>query len=164
MIDYSEIILVLGAVVIFSLVALNTNRMLANHNRLLIEQELEYTAIAKGQELVDKARTLAFDETTTGGNEPGTIPDDFADPGNLGTAADSDAGGIFDDFDDYNNYSASDTTGNGVFNITAQVMYVTENNPETNAGTETRHKYLNVTVSSPYLSNNINVTYVKTYY
>lgn len=163
MFDYSEILLALGAVVLFSIVAVNTNRMLANHNRVLVESELEYAAVAKGQEIVDRAKSLAFDETTVGGNEPANIPADFTIPDNLGTASDSDSTG-FDDFDDYHNYAAVDTTANGIFQVTAAVSYVAATNTDSTVGYATTRKHMAVTVSSPFLSDSIRVEFLKTYY
>jgi len=163
MFDYSDIIVALGAVVLFSVIAINANRMLANHNRQFVEGDLEYTAIAKAQEIIDQAQSLAFDETTTGRTKPVSIPEDFTDPENLGTAFDSDSTG-FDDFDDFHSYAVTETTAQGVYNISTRVVYVTESNPGTSAGQETGNKHLTVSVSSPYLPDSINVSCIKTHY
>lgn len=163
MIDYSDILLALGAVVLFSIVAVNTNRTLANHSRLLMESELEYTAVAKGQELIDRAKTLAFDETTVGGGVPGTIPSGFTAPAGLGTAVDNDSAG-FDDFDDYHQYTVTDTTMNGIFQLTAAVRYVSESNPDSTVAQPTLRKRLAVTITSPFLSDTLTMQTLKTHY
>jgi len=164
MVDTSDILILLGAVVIFAILSLNTNRMLNNHNSAILESELTYTGIAKAQDVIDHARVLAFDETTIGGAEPAVVPDGFTDPADLGSVSDGDSASVYDDFDDFNGMSETDTTAEAIYAVSAEVMYVTSGDPDTDAGTQTKYKKLTVTVSSPYLDNSITMSFIKGYY
>jgi len=164
MVDTSDLLLVLGALVIFALVTLNINTMLATNTANLTTNELDYEGVAVGQNVIDEARVLAFDESCTNGNSPSNIPQDFSNSSNFGGASEGEAYPHFDDFDDYNGYSRTDTTTHGVYTISARVMYVETANPETNAGHKTRNKRMNVTVTSPYLDHDITLYFIRSYY
>lgn len=164
MIDTTDILLVLGAGVIFSLIAMNTNRMLINQEETHIEADLMYGGVAKAQEFIDHARLLPFDETTVVGGAPSHIPSGFTDPGALGNTSDDDAGSAFDDFDDYNGFTTIDTTQNCIYNVHANVHYSNPNDPDIDAGNETLYKTLTVTVSSPFFPDTIRMKYVKSFH
>jgi len=162
MIDTSDILLVLGAGVIFSIIALNTNKMMINQEQTQIDADLLYSGIAKAQEYIDHARVLAFDETTVMGGRPNNIPNGFTHQSNLGTSADNDHG-TFDDFDDFNGFATTDTTQNCIYDISAEVHYANQDHPEENAGGRTRYKCLTVTVTSPFLRDTVRLQYVKSF-
>lgn len=170
MFDTSDILLVLGAGVIFSIIALNTNKMMINQEQTQIDAELLYSGVAKAQEYIDRARTLAFDETTVMGSTPTNLPNGFTHPSHLGTADDNDNldddgdDVVFDDFDDFNGMNRTDTTQNCVYNISAEVHYVDENNPTAVAGGRTFYKCMTVTVTSPFLADTIRLQYVKSFF
>lgn len=174
--DYSDLVFMMGAMVLFSMFANNANDSMVRSSTLLTQVEVEYSAIAFAQGIVDEARSRAFDEVTVAPDPEdrsiignllllggGGIPNSFTAIGNLGP----DTGEVypnFDDFDDYDGLSIVRTTGYGDITITAEVIYVTENNVETDAGVRTTMKRLNVTATHPDLANPITISYVKTYY
>jgi len=162
MIDTSELLMVLGAIVIFSVAVLNINRGVARNGTLLMESELEYTAVSLGQKIIDEARTKAFDEATVT-YSPSNVPAAFTRSNRFGGANDGESFAQFDDFDDYHGLSLQDTTAHGIYTISASVAYVTENNPDTPAGGKTSFKRLDVSVSSDFLSNTITLSYLKPY-
>ncbi len=162
MVDSSELLMTLGAIVIFSVAVLNINRGMARNEILMMEAELEYTAVALAQDLIDEARLKAFDEESVDGN-PSNIPQGFTQSNSFGGAQDGETYPNFDDFDDYHGYSRQDTTTHGVYTTSASVMYVNVNNPDVSAGGKTAFKRLDVTVTSPFLSNTMTLSYLKPY-
>jgi len=160
MINVSEILLVLGAVVIFALAVLNVNQSLARNDTYLMTTELEYEAIPLGQRIIDEARSCAYDENAVSGMLY-NIPSDFTSDANFGGASDGESYPAFDDFDDYHGLSITDTTQNGIYSIDATVMYVTEGNPDADAGFKTNYKRLDVAVSSQFIPDTIRFSYIK---
>ncbi|PAU93291.1 hypothetical protein CK503_12780 [Aliifodinibius salipaludis] len=63
--DYSDIIFLMGAMVIFSLLSVNTSRMFQMNNRVQMEAEIEYHAVSIAQNEIDRVRWIesesAFD-------------------------------------------------------------------------------------------------------
>ncbi|MCF7802910.1 MAG: hypothetical protein K9N46_07510 [Candidatus Marinimicrobia bacterium] len=160
----AELLLVLGALTIFSLSTLNINAVLSQNNEMMVEQEYSYAAIALGQSYIDSFRSLAFDEATLGGTIPTNIPNDFSNSSNFGGNGEGEDIPDFDDFDDYDEYQVADTTQHGVFQISVDVIYVDASAPDLNAGTKTSHKRMFVTIDSPYLNDTITLSYMKSYY
>lgn len=74
--DYSDIIFLMGAMIIFSLLTLQTTRTFQLNNRLQMNGELEYSAISIAQDQVDKMRWMqnqtAFNNFVS--NFPQTVP------------------------------------------------------------------------------------------
>lgn len=161
MIGMSDVLQVMGAMVIFSLVLLNVNRFLLVNDKQETSAEIEQAAVTHAQDLIERARMLPFDKATSGGATPSNIPDDFTSCGpGFGENQPSD----FNDFDDYEGYTNSVDTKFGEFNTSVKVCYVTSADYSSCTTTKTTHKRMQVTVSSPYLDNDINMSYVRTFY
>lgn len=160
MVDTSDLLLVLGAIVIFSIAVLNVNRGVTRNEVLMTEAELEYTAIALGQDLIDEARIKSFDEATVAVT-PSNIPAAFSKENKFGGSNDGEVYPAFDDFDDYDGYQRQDTTAHGIYTVSASVMYVTEAAPNTDAGGKTAFKRLDVVVSSPFMDHTVTLSYLK---
>ncbi len=162
MIDTSDLLLVLGAMVILSITIININRASALNDILLMESELEYTAIALGQNFIDAARAKSFDENTVS-STPNNVPAGFTRASKFGGGNDGETFANYDDFDDFHGVSISETTEHGVYQISATVNYVSESNPGIISNNKTLHKRMNVSVSSDFLPNTIELSYVKTF-
>lgn len=174
--DYSDLIFMMGAMVLFSLFANSANDGMVRGNTLLVQVEVEYSAIAMGQTIIDEARSKAFDRVTVP-----TDPDEFNIIGNTGllgssgypqgfTAPNSlgkESGEVypaFNDFDDYNNLTLTRASEYGDYSITGRVYYVRIEDPTTAVSAKTNLKRLEVTVNHPNLLNPIVISYVKTYF
>ncbi len=174
--DYSDLVFMMGAMVLFSLFANNVNDGIVRGSTLLTQVEVEYSAIAFGQTIIEQARSRSFDEITVP-----TDPDEEAIVGNtrlLGAngypngftspqAFGSDTGEIypnFDDFDDYHELSLVRESAYGDYSITAVVEYLDEDDFSTASSSRTNVKRLNVRVDHPNLLNPIIIPYVKTYF
>lgn len=59
--DRSDIILLLGAMVVFSYLLLNINGFLLRNNRVQTQTEIQYSGISLAEDIIDNARWLSFD-------------------------------------------------------------------------------------------------------
>lgn len=168
MIGYSEVIQTMAAMIIFSVILMNANHMIHRNTVMQVEGELEQEVIAIGQEIIEEARTKAFDENTynpdTGEDKlpPSDIPGGFTNSPSLGLdSGDLDAYAncpsyertCFDDFDDYNGWEEVSTTPHGDFNLSVEVFYVDENTFE-ETGDKSTFKKIEVSITSEFLRDN----------
>jgi len=126
MTDYSDVILVIGALVIVMLVSLNANRLILHNSRNSVQSEVEYNAIATGQSVIDEARWTPYSRLDP--SQPNYFFRDF--PKKMATKVDT-------------------------FTVDGKAEAVAI------PGTNSLHRKITVTVSSPYMSNDVTVTYIK---
>jgi hypothetical protein len=151
MAGYSEVINVIGAMIIFSMILLNANSMIIGNSIKQVEGELEYEVIALGQEIIEEALSKSFDQVTVNAAAPPTlIPGGFTPSDQLGPDTGEAERTEFNDFDDYNGWSGTFQTEHGEFELSAEVFYVDENNFEYTTQHST-FKKIEVTVLSEYL-------------
>jgi|AntRauTorcE11897_2_1112592.scaffolds.fasta_scaffold43549_2 hypothetical protein len=166
--DYSDLFQVLGAMLLVSLLIQSANRSNLSNTRLLIETEFEIGVTALAQDIMEESRALAFDEETVTGFVPVNIPTDFSTVGVDGSE-NAAKKGEFDDFDDYNGWTATITTDLGEFNVETSVYYVDSDfNPSVS---KTTLKEMTVTLTNRFLLQNdrstvkrFNFTIVRSYY
>lgn len=159
MLDTSEHILLVAALFIFAMLQLGLTRLFLNNNTTMVRTELDYTAVALAQNIVDQSRNKAFDEAATGAYNLLTVPDDFTDLGpEIGEYYP-----YYDDFDDYDNYTRTDTTQHGVYETRCRVDYMQESDLSQVSTVKTPHKRLYVQVISE-VEDTLAVTYTKSYY
>lgn len=174
--DYSDLVFLMGAMVLFSVFANNANDSMVRSNTLLVQAEVEYTAIAISQNILDEARSRTFDQVIAAGGGGGAgqqigntgllsggVPNGFTAVNAVGPET-GEAYPDFNDVDDYHGLNLTRVSAYGDYTVRAAVMYVTENNPGTNANTRTTLKRITVTVTHPEMTNPIVASYVKMYY
>lgn len=153
MIGYSEVIQTMAAMIIFSMILMNANRMMHRNTVMQVEGELEQEVIALGQEIIEESRTKSFDEITVGATAPpADIPGDFTATASLGPDSET-SRRYYDDFDDYNNHTEVAQTAHGDFNISVEVYYVDEINYQ-KTSSQTTFKKIDVSIVSEFLQNN----------
>ncbi len=157
----SQILLVMGGLVLFSLLAINVNRSIINSDMQTSNSEYVVTATSLGQSVINKISTKAFDQGTVGNPTYNA---------NLLTAANAlgpEAGEIpstYNDVDDYNNYTEADSTPRaGVYNILVTVNYVDDNNPNTILSTTSRTKRIQVAISNQFMKDTLFMYSYKSY-
>lgn len=145
-------LLVIGAVVLFSLLlpSLNRTMLYGDLNQVLTRTENSAMALAQG--ILSEAATKAFDEVCL--TSLPHIAAQLTPISNLG----SDAGEYYpnyDDLDDYASLSLLDTTAFATvpYTITATVDYMDPNNLSITSSSPTFVKRLRVIVVSPFLRN-----------
>lgn len=174
--DYSDLVFMMGAMVLFSLFANSANDGIVRGSTLLTQVEVEYSAIAFGQTIIDEARSRDFDEVTVPDD-----PDEIGIVGNTGLLAGAgypqgftapqalgrETGEVYpslNDFDDYHALRIIRESAYGDYTITAIVEYLDEDDLQTVSASRSNIKRLRVTVDHPNLLNPIIIPYVKTYY
>jgi len=158
----AELLILLGAIVIWGIFTLSVNKARFNNEVSIMQSQFEISAVGVANSYLEEAKSKAFDEILIG-STPSNLPDEFTEPGNLGV----DAGEIypnFDDIDDFHNYTVSDTTSEGfVYTVSITVGYVATSDFDDFSAIRTFYKRINVTISSPDLSNNLNLSRIYPY-
>ncbi|MBI4536292.1 MAG: hypothetical protein HY708_08435 [Ignavibacteriae bacterium] len=162
-------IMLLGA---FMLAA---NSLMADNVRLAEENEYILTAIALAQSVLDEAKTKAFDAATVSG--PVSSPSQLTGAGSLGPNS-SEAtpnpdtlfstgyrsSTKFNDVDDYNNYNRLVNTPRAEgYRINVIVQYASTTYPDSIKSFTTFCKRMTLTVTSPYISTPVKLTYAFLY-
>lgn len=149
----SQILLILAALMILGTITISANKKMLNAGDTVLNSEAVITGTAIGQAEIERITVLRFDQKlppplTTDSVSALTPPDDLGpdsgeDPANAAT---------FNDIDDYNGYVDSVNTPRfGYYKRTCSVYYVTADDPDQNAETQTFIKRIDVQVSSPYI-------------
>lgn len=181
MVGYTEVLQTMAAMIIFSMILLNANRMIHRNTVMQVEGELEQEIVALAQDIIEEGRTKEFDELSQEEVPPAEIPQDFTDPNNLGPDdenADSENSGTdddlnsngdyergeFDDFDDYHGWADTLETEHGEFYIRAEVYYVDPNTyQKLTDGTKSTFKKMKVNITSDFLKKNNSDEYTQYY-
>ena len=156
-----ELLLVLGAIILFGITMLSTNRYVRDQTESNIQREFEFYSISLAQSFIEEAKTKAFDEKVINGtvNTPGQL----THWNSLGPDA-GETHPNFDDVDDYNGLTLIDSTGRDEFDVSIEVGYVlAETDPETMVNNRSWYKRMNVTIANPYLIQPIVLGYVYAY-
>ena len=153
---HRELLLLLGAIMLFGVTMLSTNRYMAEQNDATWQREFEYYSLSLAQSFIEEATTKKFDENEINGNP--TIKDDFTNVNSLGP--DGEVYPNFDDVDDFNGYAETDTTTRALFVVNIAVGYVQENDPQTVVNSKEYYKKMTVTISNSNLIQPIQLSYV----
>ena len=159
-----EMILVLGALIFFSMTSLSVNRFCLDNNEVMMKSEFDYFAISLAQGIIEEVKTREFDSAIVFGTAH-TIPDDFTYP--LGPRNDESYPN-YNDVDDYNGLNltvTADTNGPKVdYNVSVSAGYVEAYDIDTFVSHKTLHKKVVVTVTSDYISAPVILSHVYSYY
>ena len=152
--------LAIGSLFLLSMVSLNFNSALLQSNTAEIENKVYLTAFSLADDLIEEIKQKNFDEKTL--VFPTVNRSTLTQTASLGP--ESEAYPYFDDIDDYNNFSRdADAPHSESYHISAKVYYVSESDPDSKSTNQTFHKRVDVTVSSPYLNNNVILTFIFTH-
>jgi hypothetical protein len=151
-----QTILSLGAVILWSVTVLLTNRASLQHGTIINQTQIDIYAVSLAQAKIEEASGKAFDAysatDTMGNGRPITSLSQLTDPALLGKEA-GETYPNFDDFDDYNYYSGNNplkvyVPGVDTFRIQTTVCYVDTTDPATKVSVRTWHKKMVVKVWS----------------
>ena len=159
----AELLLVLGALAIFGRFSLIVNNALLDNSTRVLQSEFEITGISILQETISEVGLKAFDEASVG-SIPAAIPSDFTAASSLGPETGETDSSMYNDIDDYNGLSTTGITLAGMtYTITREVGYVSISDLVTLSSTRSTMKRMNLTLTSDYLSNELNLSYVYSY-
>jgi len=152
----SELLLVIGAIVIFGLISLSVNRHILVNSDAVYGQQAELYAVSVAQRYIEEAKMKAFDENSI--NNSVGAPSSFTNPGKNG----GETYPNFDDVDDFDGFSPPPTS-EFINSINIAVGYVTDANLDSVVSTKTYYKKMTVTVQSDYLNHPVEANYVFAY-
>ena len=156
-----QMMLVIGALMMLSVLTLNLNRAQILSDTELSESEYILTATAIGQTIINEIGTKAYDQATVSSDTASLAS--FAAPNALGPNT-GESYPLLNDVDDYNRLST--TVGSaraGDFTVSCAVAYVDPATPNTIATVRTRTKRVRMTVTSPFMTTPVNLVYYKSY-
>ncbi|MCH7886539.1 MAG: hypothetical protein IIA58_01075 [Candidatus Marinimicrobia bacterium] len=159
----AELLLVLGALAIFVRFSLIVNNSLLDNSTRVLESEFEITGISLLQETISEAGLKAFDEASVN-SIPASVPGGFTSSASLGPEGGETDSSMFNDVDDYNGLTMTGATIAGMtYTISIEVGYVSIADLVTFSSTLSTLKRMNLTLTSDYLSNDLNLSYVYSY-
>ncbi|MDD5765355.1 MAG: hypothetical protein PHW79_03740 [Candidatus Marinimicrobia bacterium] len=159
----AELLILLGAIAIFGRYSLTINAARYNNDFRIIACESQTVAASIADGVIETAVTKGFDEATVSTILSGGLTS-LTEPNLLG-AESGEVYPDFDDIDDFDGFTMSDTAVNGIqFEITSTVGYVSEDDPVNLQSDQTYLKRLNVTVSSEFIPEPVTISRVFSYY
>lgn len=149
----------IGALVLLSLSSFRFNNSVLENSTAQIENKVSLTAFSLADDMIETIKQRSFDEATI---EFPTGLANLTSPDHL-QAETGETYSTFDDIDDYNNYSKTVSAPHAEnYHIWCKVNYVDGNNPNNEIGTKSYYKKVTVYVSSPYMKDDINISFIFT--
>ena len=166
MIGYSEVLQTMAAMIIFSMIMMNANQMIHRNTVLHVDGELEQQVISIGQEIIEEARTKAYDRVTYNSSMPPTmIPEGFTPSSDFPNNKERHQ---FIAFEDYHEYADTIRTSHGDFFIDVEVFYVDDTN-YSHITAQSTFKKIEVNITSDFLRSgdqprNYKLEFIRNYY
>ena len=161
-----------GAIVLLSITSLYINKAFYLNSKVMEDSKIAVLATSITSSIIEDATGGRFDEATVSG---GTITQTTAltpkaNLGRDGSAERVNQTKTFDDFDDFNGLDSTYSINIGgtlktvAFRAKVAVEYIVANDPNTVSNTQTFHKRMTVTVTSPSITDTIRARYVMSYW
>src|ERR1017187_3867363 len=144
-------LLVLAAIILLSVFILRVYTTQHNNTKNIVTNAAIIKATGIAQTIIEQIQTEAFDSATVSKSVTSTalltpVSGLGPDPGETNVTK-------FNDVDDYNNYTETDTIGtNDLFNVKVNVSYATKMNPDVTSSVPTFSKRVDVSVYNKYLN------------
>ncbi len=148
----------IGALTILSLSILRMNNNILSTDETVMDSKVGILATSIGTSLIEEASKLAFDENTR--TDPVNSLSLLTPSLSLG----QEVSGVFDDFDDYNNYTQNDTIYSIPFRTVCRVTYIEPSNPDGTTSNRTWHKKLTVKISSDFSRDTLELSTIYSYW
>lgn len=183
----SNIILAIGALVIFGTFLSSSNRLMTTNGQIADQSEYSIAALSVGQSVLDEAKTKAFDQKTAGLTSSIALPDSCTAAASLGREG-AEATTVpaidtltraspfsalspgyrsmdkFNDIDDYNGYKRRVNTARAErYMVSVVVSYASPTYPDSAKATQTFCKVMKITVASPFMSDSVKLFYAFNY-
>lgn len=163
-----EMILVLAALLFFSMTSLTVNRFCLQNDETMLQSEFQYYAISLAQSIIEEAKTRYFDVAVETEPPPSLsqLPNLFTYP--LGPRW-NESYPNFSDVDDYHGLNLNITNNTNPsaranYTVRVQVGYVNESNIDQVVTYKTFYKKMTVIVTSAYLPAPVVLSHVFSYY
>jgi hypothetical protein len=129
---------------------------------MTLDNEAIIAATGLGQTLIESLTSRSFDEKVI--DKYYEVPDSMTSPLELGPDSGESDVTMYDDFDDFNNYSQTDSLIRlGTFNVSVVINYVHKEKADSAVDERTFYKLATVSVSNKYLFNTLKLHYLASY-
>ena len=157
----SQMLLVMGGLILISFLGLNINRSITNAQVQTYNAEYIATATAIGQSVLNRVTTKAFDKNTVSNpvySQGLFTPADSLAPPQGKQVSD------FDNIDDFNNYTEVDSTPRtDNYTVRVKVNYVDDNNSTIILSTTSRTKRIQIAFANPMMKDTVYLYSYKSY-
>ena len=154
--------LVIGGLFLLGILILNTNKANSISSDQIYNNEAVIAGTGAGQTLINQILSKAFDEKTV--TSAVTKISDLTPAAKLGKDTGENSITEFNDVDDYDSYSDTETIGRlGDFDIKISVYYVTYNSPDVKSSTATFLKRIDVAVTNSLLKDKLKFSQLVSY-
>ena len=155
-----QTMLVMAGMVLLALISLRFNTAVLQTSTAEIESKVALTGFSLADDLIEEIKVKAFDEATI--KFPTAAPSNLTPPGNLGLEIFENIS-LSDDIDDYNNLTRLISAPHAEnYTVKCRVEYVNATDPNTVVNTQTFYKRVTVSVTSPFLKNQIDLSFIFT--
>ena len=143
-----QMIMTMGAMILLSTIVLRVNTLNLTNESIRDQSQYGVLATSIATSIIEEAQSKAFDAQTDSNAVTSVL--NLTPAGLLGPES-GETYGTFNDIDDFNGYTRIDSTmPSAVFNISCEVMYIHPSNIKVKYNSQTWHKKINVTISSPF--------------
>jgi hypothetical protein len=141
------------ALMLMGRLIIGTNASVLNTGSVKDMAEYSITATSLGTSVIERANSLAFDAASVDTFITAARISELTAAGSLGPESGETTSAMFNDIDDYNNYSKTDTIPNSaIFRTNVKVSYIAvASNAMTTTTAKTFNKMITVYVTSDYL-------------
>jgi len=161
--NQGQMLLSICALFLLSLTVLRVNNTILQTDSVMMDSKFGILATSIATSLIEKASKKAFDANTFE-NSVSTLSA-LTPASGLGPGSGESAPDECNDFDDFDGYTDQiKNLPSAIFDISCEVSYVNPNNPDGKLTTQSWHKKMTVTVSSPSSQDTIRLSTIYSYW
>jgi hypothetical protein len=140
-------LLTIASIMLITLLIMNVHRATAERLTIMYSNEAIIAGTGVAQSLIDEIESKAFDQQTV--SKEVSTTDSLTAPNALGAETGENTRTMFNDVDDYNNFTETDSLPRtGIYNIKVKVEYVANMNPSLISNYSTFTKKIDVFVTN----------------
>jgi len=162
-----QMVLALGAMILLTITLQNINKKTLYTDETMYNSNYGITATSIASSVIEDAGKRRFDNIFYTGDTVVTSVDSLTPANLLGVELGEDATDplTFNDFDDYNGYTTTDSTmPSAVYNIACQVHYINRAYPDNLLNSQSWHKKITVKVWSKFMPDTIAMSSIFSYW
>lgn len=162
-----QMTLALGAMILLTITIQNINQKTLYTEDTMYNSNFGITATSLASSIIEDAGKKRFDNVFYSGDSVVTDVHSFTQASALGVEVGEDPTDplTFNDFDDYNNYTAVDRSmASAVFHVSCRVTYVDRSNPDASINTQSWHKKITVRVWSTSMQDTVVMSTIFSYW
>ena len=158
----TQFLLLAGGILFFTNLVLTFNRTSMSQALVVYENESFFYGENLGQRFIEEIQTRSFDENTIAGTVDS--PTGLSPADSMGYESGESSMNLFDDIDDFNNFSYTDSlSGQGNFDVSISVYYINNYLPDVQSSLRTYSKRVDISIDNPYLQGTVQMSKIFSY-